>query len=135
MNLGGLQITRIEDPNWSGIYIADNSTWRTSMAFGSTFDPCPDIMPAGFYAGTLTVGSTTQLFWPATNPAQFRFAVNMPDPKKSAVVRLVVQVRVSMQRWLEGQHHHSSARHPLAGLGMQQSAIVKLHVRSRAASQ
>ena len=69
VNLGGLQITRVEDPNWAGIYIADNSTWRTSTAFGSTFDPCPDIMPAGFYAGTLTAGSTTQLFWPATNPA------------------------------------------------------------------
>ena len=55
----------------------------------------------------LTAGTMTKLFWPSTQHSQMHFAVNMPDPEEGAVVRLVVQVRVSMQRWLEGQHHHS----------------------------
>jgi len=92
-NYGGLEITRIQDPSWSGIRISDNSTWRTSIAFGTTYDPCPFVFPGGMYAGTITAGSVTQLFWPATQPSQFRFNVNMPDPAEGAVMRLFVQVR------------------------------------------
>lgn len=92
-NYGGLEITRIEDPNFAGININVNSTWRTSRAFGSTYDPCPDVAPAGWYAGTLTSGSVTQLYWPATQPRQLRFNVNMPDATEGAVVRLFVTVR------------------------------------------
>ena len=98
-NLGGLQITRIEDPKWNGIYISDNSTWRTSVAYGSIFDPCPLVTPKGWYAGTLTSGSMTELFWPATQPTQMRFNVNMPDPAEGAVLRLLVQVRSTMGAW------------------------------------
>ena len=91
-NYGGLEITKIQDPSWPGIRISDNSTWRTATAFGTTFDPCPFVFPGGMYAGTITAGSVTQLFWPATLPSQFRFNVNMPNPAEGAVMRLFVQV-------------------------------------------
>lgn len=90
---GGLEVTRVEDPRWQGIRIADNSTWRTSTTFGTTYDSCADATPSSYYAGTLTVGSVTQLAWPVTQPSQLSFAVNMPDPSEGAVMRLFVQVR------------------------------------------
>lgn len=92
----------MQDPKWLGIYLADNSTWRTSMAFGATMDECPLIDPAGGYWGTLTSGSTTQLFWPATNPAQFKFAVNMPDPAEGAVVRFFIQRAYTWSVYVNG---------------------------------
>lgn len=99
---GGLQVTRVEDPHWAGIRIAENATWRTSTTFGTTFDSCADATPAGWYAGTLTAGSLTQLAWPATQPSQMRFSVNMPDPAEGAVLRLFVEQAYAWSVFVNG---------------------------------
>jgi hypothetical protein len=94
--LGGLQVTRRFDP-------ADNTTWRTSMSFGSIKDMCAKRGEQPLYAHFLTTGIETHLYWPATEPGQIRYRLYSRDPNDAGVISLFIARPYSWSLFVNGR--------------------------------
>ena len=91
--LGPLEITRQTDP-------ADNSTWRTTVSRATIDDHCPIVMRSSNYMAMITPGSRTDLFWPATEPNQWRFQWLSKNASDAAVVSLFIQRPNAWELWV-----------------------------------
>lgn len=90
LNLGALQITRLD----AGVTdFDDNATWgpRTTLSRGSLKESCSmaDFWPQ--YPHMITPGSTTHLYWPATEPGGIQYQLFSRDASDALVVALAIQ--------------------------------------------
>ena len=98
-NMGGLELTRVVD----GVSLADNTTWfgiRTAIGRGPIDEMCAPQLYRPVYPHVLAVGMTTQLYWPASQPATIGYTFLSSDPTEAAVISLFIETPFTWQVWV-----------------------------------